>query len=430
MSEKEKERDPVLFYGALALAVLIPGQLTPVSRVPATPADIFVFALAGWIILRAAVRRQWGLVWPPGFLWLFVAAAVVCALRIEPDPDRVREIAFETGVDLVQTVELFLLAPFVFLNAFRTERDLVRGAVALGVGTALTMVPALGQFAQAARSGGPLDEQTGTVRGLFGSRTLYATHLAMALPLLYALGQRARSAAARAAPAVLCLLGLATAIIAGPFLALVFGLVLVCLLAPEARGRRVGRAALVAALAVCILLLSPLRAEQIGGLGIMQRGSDQYIDLRYAEWLAGFALMRDGHRMIVGSGPGQYQKEIDAYVIEETDPTVLKLEKDFQNQYIVYGVTLGLTGLLAYVYVLLRAIGAAWRAWRQSPAGQPLHMFSLGLLAGLLAFVLCNFYANAIVRGTGLTFALLVSFAVLAERLSAPAEQGQGASAQ
>jgi uncharacterized membrane protein YeaQ/YmgE (transglycosylase-associated protein family) len=128
----------------------------------------------------------------------------------------------------------------------------------------------------------------------------------------------------------------------------------------------------------------------------------------FAEWGAAVNMLGSLTRPVaaIGAGPGQYQEAIGGYY--GAIPKDGKLEPDMQSQYLVYVCELGLGGLFALAYFLVSLGVGVRRGLSGQPAG-----WNRGVLAGaagaLAAFVVLNLFGCTIVRGTGVTVALLAS---------------------
>ncbi|MBD3176778.1 MAG: hypothetical protein GF320_16490 [Armatimonadia bacterium] len=140
-------------------------------------------------------------------------------------------------------------------------------------------------------------------------------------------------------------------------------------------------------------------------------GERDVLALRYAEWGAALDMLGSRERpvAVIGAGPGQYQEKIGGYF--GVLPKSGKLEPDFQNQYLVIAVDLGLVGLMAFVLLMWRSGRVAWS--RLPVADGDLPDVLPALIGALAALVVANFFGGTLVRGTGVTILFIVSLIIL-----------------
>jgi hypothetical protein len=140
-------------------------------------------------------------------------------------------------------------------------------------------------------------------------------------------------------------------------------------------------------------------------------GERDVLALRYAEWGAALDMLGSRERpvAVIGAGPGQYQEKIGGYF--GVLPKSGKLEPDFQNQYLVIAVDLGLVGLMAFVLLMWRSGRIAWS--RLPVADGDLPDVLPALIGALAALVVANFFGGTLVRGTGVTILFIVSLIIL-----------------
>jgi len=141
---------------------------------------------------------------------------------------------------------------------------------------------------------------------------------------------------------------------------------------------------------------------------------------QYIEWYAALGWSTPRQRALAtGVGPGNYQLNIGPYY--GGLPNEEKMPLDSNNLYLVQGVSLGILGLGALLWVLSYFGGQARLALRRFPHD----WLGAAVLASLAAFLAVNLFHALIVRGVGLVLAFILSLAIIAARRDAHEDKAQ-----
>lgn len=449
--------DPILTGLVLLLVVLMPTQRSIKANV--TPADLVLGLAFAWLVGSAALRfllrrpDRLRLVWPPVPFWIYLFVVGLSCLRLPSDLEHILQDAGSQYQDplrvliakeILQTVELFFIAPLVLMNGLRTRRMVV---VAASLLVGVTCLVVLWGGAQAGSHKG-----AEIVKATFGSRLVYGGFLAVALPLVWALalglsaaGASMRNTLISVGLCAMVFVGLYSMPAFGPFWATALGLVVVASALPGSTGARWGRTAAALVLIVVPWALAPhsreFRTSSVA-LQVTNESGEKAIADRYAEWQAAHAMtmanevggtvtqepgypLYAGGNAVVGLGPGRYQDKISTY--GEFLP-VNKIEADSQNQYLVMAPTLGLTGVFAFAMLLGEGIRSGLRG-RDTETDVPLAAaVSAGLVGSLASLAVACLYLTPLVRGLGLVVILVLALAMALGSRPAepPGPQGPG----
>jgi len=184
----------LVFLLILAMA----NQLQPVLplgayRLPIPIADVVLLLAFVGVILSVGSRKLRGLKLPPLQAWALVAVSVVALLRTHGRADAAKEI--------IQFVEYFLIAFFVFANVAET-RDLRPFLIVFAVSTALAVGWAACQYADLSGSAlrfvwaacryANMEGSAFCVSAGYDNRNALGAFLALAVPMLYGLALYAR----------------------------------------------------------------------------------------------------------------------------------------------------------------------------------------------------------------------------------------------
>jgi len=274
------------------------------------------------------------------------------------------------------------------------------------------------------------------VKALFGSRLIYGAFLAMSLPLVWALALGMMTIGRAGGNQLLLSGGLSAAIFLGlytmpafgAFWGAALGLAVAALALPGPKALRVSRLLATIGMVAACAFVAPL-SQEFGTSSVAlvtEEFGDVGISRKYSEWQAVHGLMMarevdgdnqecSGGNAVVGLGPGLYQDKTPQY---GDFLQVRKVERDSQNQYLVFGSTLGITGILAFGLLMSAGIRSAWRCRSSEGTDSMLRVVAAGMIGSLAALALVSLYANVIVRGTGVTVMLALCLAFIAERLS------------
>lgn len=479
-----KRLDARRFDGLLLalLVVTMCGQIDPVTmgrdmfvisgyvekQLKVALCDLVLFGTFVWFVVRTTMLRAWNrLWWPPLPCWALLAALLVSVAHsprviesvvtfVHPTPGlsadarhRLLQAPREAIAEVVQFAGYFLVAPWLFVNLLRDRRDrktdevaIERRSLALWAfagGVALNLAVGIVQLAGTVGRGTALDSTTAP-RGLWSSPNLYGSFFAIALPLLWARAVsgeaiRLQYARARTRGLVMTLALAAGALLtmATPFAAVAqgFGMAMAALLRASARGLALTALLLVFA-AWSWRGIEPMYAARAPylqwkehaapphGEGASSSGPQRYeVQKRWIEWEAaqGWSAPRDA-TVATGVGPGNYQLNIGKYYV--TLPNIKKMPPDSNNFYLVQGVSLGLTGLAALLWILGHFAGEARRAAEINRAD----WLGAGTFAFLAAWLVVNVFHALLVRGLGLVLAFGLALAIVA-RMSAGAARSE-----
>ncbi len=430
-SPEARRGDPILAGLVLLLVVLMPTQRSIKANV--TPADLVLGLAFAWLlgstVLRFLLRRgnRPEFLWPPVPFWIYLFVVGLACLRLPSDLPHILEDAgsdyqdplkVQVAKEILQTIELFLIAPLVLVNGLRTRRMVV---VAASLLVGVTCLVVLWGGAQAGSHRG-----VEVVKATFSSRLVYGGFLAVALPLVWALalglsapGSSMRNTLISVGLCAMVFVGLYSMPAFGPFWATALGLVVVSSTLPGGAGARWGRTVAALVLIVVPWALAPHRAEfrtPSVALQVTNEAGEKAIADRYAEWQAAHAMtmayevggtvtqepgypLYAGGNAVIGLGPGRYQDKVSTY--GEFLP-VNKIEADSQNEYMVIAPTLGLTGVFAFAILLGEGLRSGLRG-RDETTDPPLaRVASAGLVGSLASLALACLYLTPLVRGLGL----------------------------
>jgi hypothetical protein len=323
--------------------------------------DVVVgLAFLAWAA-RTTLRREWKKVLLPPFpCWLFVGVAVLSmlhspqifeALSTVHHPLKLLKVqAFREAMTEVVEYTLYLLVAYtLFANLMRNPQRLKVGVY--GFCAVATGVMALGLFQWFAG-------RAADVTATFGSRNIFNGFLCMTLPLMFAL----------------------------------------------ARGNeKPTRQWLAGCAVVGVVLLLP----SLTHLAVLH-DPDGDVKKQYVEWQAALNMMEDTreNNFLLGVGTGNYQLNVGRYY--GFLPNKEKMPRDSNNLYLVIGGSMGLFGLMAWVWILAHHLKLANALRRQTPDAWR-RSLAVGLWGSLWAFVFINLFHALLVRGTGLVMVFLLA---------------------
>jgi O-antigen ligase len=429
----------LLAAAGLALAVLIKPWLglpllamvapwaalrpLPVGGLPVDGADLaLALVLTAWLAQGVAQRR---IVVPhPPLLWPLLAVLAALGLSLLAAPSY-RE-GLPELLKWLQVLALYLAT--VALLPRQRVGWLIAGVLAAAAAQAL-----LGLYQFLTQSGPDAFILLGRFMRAFGAfrqPNPYAGYLGLVAPLaislaLWSWSNRRRTgirlSVALGAVAALISLGLLVSWSRGAWLAFGAAVAVVIL----AHSRRAAPAVL-ALTGAAILALSVSGAADLLPASVTGRLSElqQYVGLidvartevndanfsvieRIAHWQAALAMWRD--HLWLGVGPGNYAVVYDQYNL----PRWYEPLGHAHNIYLNFAAEAGLLGLLAYGWLWLAGL---WQALRRAAAPDRFAAaVGAGILGGLVAASVHNFFDNLWVQHIYLTLALLLGLlAVLA----------------
>jgi len=390
--------------------------------------------------------------WPPITLPLLAAAWMALSLaallwRTRGEGLPCGNAAKSGFKEILQFCEYFLVAYLVFAEAFRSERVRRWALFVLALSVVAAVAAALMQY----RSSGPV---TAVVGSKFADRHTFGMFLALALPLIWGVAIFSNNWWQRAIVALMLLGALCVILAGGPFLALCAGLLVVAALRGGFRFLATGLALLL----LCTQLLPHLprrNSDVLLDSVALYRTSDPYgvfnevipdaqqrlsakrralsarimerqpvespgeipdeadyawkWSQRYQEWQVALNMM--SQNPWVGVGTGAYQQKVGPYYGEMPKYAKNLMEPDALSFYMVWGAGVGVPFLLLFGWMLLRAGRSAALACFSERSS-----FDRGLAAGVLgslaAFLVGGVFTDPLVRGVGITTALVLAFAL------------------
>ncbi len=401
--------------------------------------DVVFLLVALYFVARVIQMRAWKrLWWPPLPCFALIFALVLAALHSGSIMGAIAASVSEHGfgpraflakeskealAEIAQWSAYFLVAPWLFVNLLHDRRDenqfVSRRQLALGTFALAALASGLAAAAQVQSF------KESAPRGFFGSAHVYDAFLALALPLFLEAESSDARAQARWWTVALALIFVALFTVVSPFALVGAGIGLICALVAR-RGvvkLKAFRLAVVMALAtLCVGLwrvpsaLLPYRSAEISLSSPQQKVKKQFI-----EWQAalGWSVPRE-RAFATGVGPGNYQLNIGPFY--NSLPNEEKMPPDSNNLYLVQGVSIGVLGLGALLWVLAHFWAMAWRAAKQFPAD----WLGAGVVGALSSWLVVNAFHALIVRGAGLILAFLFALAVIAAQF-APSERNNEA---
>ncbi len=415
-----------LGYATKTLAVALP--------------DVVFLLVALYFVARVVQLRAWKrLWWPPLPCFALIFALVVSGLHSGSVVNAVATSLAENGLgprafitkeskevlaEIVQWSAYFLVAPWIFVNLLHDRRSkpeietetaaenevfISRRSLAIGAFTLAVMASGIAALAQ-------LQSFTASApRGFFASSNVYGAFLALAIPLLLENESSDTRTQVRSWMLSLALLFVALWTVASvwSFVAIAVGLVCVGLARRGGVRLKAFRLSLVAALAVLTFgfwrlprSLAPYRAEST-----TLSSEKQAVKKQFVEWGAalGWSVPRE-RAFATGVGPGNYQQNIGP--LYNSLPNEEKMPPDSNNLWLVQGVSVGILGLGALLWVLLHFWSSAWRAAKKFPDD----WLGAGVVGALSSWLFVNTFHALVVRGAGLVLAFLFALAVIALR--------------
>ena len=376
--------------------------------------SIFLLWLAT-VIVRGRLRE---IVRPPAAIWAVIAVAALSALGATSMMSAVVEIA-KLGLYFVAVYALFA-------DVLRGQHRLVVAAKAVAIAATLSILAALYQYFTV--------DDIMDVSGAFTNRNYYSAYLVMVLPLLYGLAIWSQDTLHRAWFIGLVVVGSLTMLAGTQFwtLALVL-LVISALKSLRALGfYLIGTTLLLVLIAVALPhnreavfteVADPIERGEVFNVPVGEE-PPTLVKKRWLEWHPALVMLTDN--FLFGVGPGNYQMHIGEQTNWGYVPNFRTIETGTNNVYLVIAASMGFTGLVAF----LAWIGHFWRLARKNWM-QADDYWSKGLCWGLLGsisgIILVNLFADLLVRGTSLlwalVFAMIASIAVRGFTGSSPTDE-------
>ncbi len=344
---------------------------------------------AGWPTLSGLFRRT------PLVIFLFLAAI---AMSVMHAGYRLKSIK-----DLIQAVEYFLLAFWLFTSLLDDPARRARALRWAGVVLTAILLLALAQYAWPAAE---IDNLK--VGGTFTNRNVLGGFLALTLPVVGGLLLYDPVPLRKTWYAIL-LIGGAWVLLSGGAaigLGVAFGLL---------TAWHHPRTTALAGLAVVIILsaapLLPRSNPTVWSQSIALFDDDGVPTQRYTEWQAA-RFMSEDHPLL-GVGQGLYQDHIGTYYGYLPSPEHAA-EPDTQNLYLVLGSSAGIPAAILFILMLAVFHGRALRAAHHAtdPVTRGL---AWGVGAGLIGFGVACLWSPLLVRGIGIPLAFIMALATVLE---------------
>lgn len=400
--------DHIIWLLAVALVLVAPTHFSYALEQKDGPfilyADLFAAAIVGlWLLVTVAQRRLREVLRPPAAIWAVLAVALLSALGATS--------RISAAVEIAKLTLYFVAVYALFVNVFRGQHRLVIAAKAVAASGTVVILIALYQYVTA---DDPMD-----VRGTLTNRNYYGAYIVMVLPLLYGMAIWTRDSLHRSWFIGVVVLGAFTMLAGIQFwcLALVL-LVMSALKSLRALGYYVAGATLVIVIIVAALpknqhaifteVADPIERGAVFNVPVGEE-PPTLVKKRWLEWHPALVMLSDN--FLLGVGPGNYQLHIGEQTNWGYVPNFRKIEAGTNNLYLVIGGSIGFIGLVAFVAWIGRFWRLAERNWAR--AGDDWSMgICWGLLGSVYGIVLVNIFAELLVRGSSLLWALI--FAMIA----------------
>ncbi len=144
--------------------------------------------------------------------------------------------------------------------------------------------------------------------------------------------------------------------------------------------------------------------------------NENRIKQQYLEWIA--ASTGTAKNALTGTGPGTYQEHIGQYFGSLDKPNVNALEPDTNNTYAVIGLTMGVPGLLCFLFLLLESLTLSLCTAFSLTVPKQIRGAAAGCAGSLFACIFLCLFTVPLVRGTGIIMALLLSMAAYGHHLT------------
>jgi len=235
------------------------------------------------------------------------------------------------------------------------------------------------------------------VRATFGSQNIYGGFWAMVAPLILATGLLSQSRWVKLWAFLIVAIASFTLLSGGALLALV---VVLPWLAARVRCR--------SGWAVFGVLVLGLGILSLGRTRTYREGIAQFVNLRdaegdlkkqYIEWQADANMLAE--RFLTGVGVGNYQLNVGTYYLHL--PNKEKMPLDSNNLFLVIASSMGITGLLAFIYLLRHYALVALTLYKHANDPER-RAWALGCWGGLWGFAITSVNHALLVRGTGMLF--------------------------
>lgn len=396
----------ILWGGLLLILTLANQEAVQFAGVRLTPADLLILILSGLTFLDVFIKDK-----IKGFITLhkelffhilfllFIFISILFSNSIELDKDSLKE--------FIQFSLYFHLAYVVFQHSLKNETFekfsliLFNGTISLSILWALK---------QNYTEGLPAFD----IKASFSNNNTYSYFLCLSLPFILMTSIKKKSILQKvlclfnliggfltiySGPAMFCLWSgiLLVSLFHSKLLSVLSVLILFCLSAfYQNHNGREHREILINSFAL-------YKMPDIGWQSEYGHEKDEvFVDPRYTEWQLSINVLEE--YPIFGLGLGHYQQKIGEYIGYLPFPEGPK-EPDRNNFYMVLLASTGLTGLCAFILLLLSWFQKAVHLLKQSNS-----FYATTLLSLLFSFTIINLWSSTIVRGIFPTFVFMICY--------------------
>ncbi|MEW6356401.1 MAG: O-antigen ligase family protein [Planctomycetota bacterium] len=424
----------------------IAGLIDKIPSAHFTLADALVWIIFVLWIIKVIVYREIKLVrLPPLPIAVFV---ILACLSIIPWVNRDAGSIDKSSAlkELIQYLEYFLVAYLVIANNADTEKTFRRLVRVLIFTTTVVVAIAQMQYysdncpcvKQFATHLGPLSDAAQRliivppgdamgIRGTFSNRNVLGAFLALTLPFLWGVAlahKRGFGIVTRVWAVIITVAGLMTITSGGAMIAVLFSILAITFIRDEKFFSVLAVLVLVFAICAALFLKGPLQrleAERVPrpNITLLQDSVKLYKQSdaekrgygwqqRYVEWQAAVSAITA--HPIFGVGIGNYQQNINQYYGEIDKPSENYMEADAMNGLLILGVTMGIPGLVAFLWILFKFQKFGAQGFSLLPPGLA-KGFSLGIYGAMTSALIMSLFTSVLVRGVGLVFVILIALA-------------------
>jgi len=364
--------------------------------------------------------------------------------------------------ELIQYIEYFIVGYLIVANNTDTERSFRRIVRLLILTSTIVIAVAMFQYwscycpcvKDTAGKLGPLSgpltrllhvdqgDAMG-IRGTFSNRNVLGAFLAMMLPLLWGVAlahKKGLAIVTRTWAVILTVAGLSVMTSGGAMIAVLFSILAITFIRDEKFFSILAVLVLVFAIGAGLFLKSKLQRLEAKcaarpNITMLQDSVKLFKQSdakpprnygwqqRYVEWQA--AVNAITVHPILGVGVGNYQQNINQYYGEIAKPAENYMEADAMNGLLILGMTMGLPGLVAFLWILFKFQKFGAQGFSLLPPGLE-KGFALGIYGAMTSVLIASLFTNVLVRGVGLVFIILLALAGQVNDLApdeAPEEQ-------
>ncbi|NOZ24113.1 MAG: O-antigen ligase family protein, partial [Planctomycetes bacterium] len=459
-----------------------PTPAQPAAQAPSAPAEEGEGAIARLIgkIPHARFTLADALVWIIFVLWVvkIIVYKEIKQVRLFPLPIlvfvilailsmviQIKSIDKPSAVkELLQYIEYFILGYLIIANNADTEKSFRRIVRLLILTSTIVITVAMFQYwssycpcvKDTAGKLGPLSgpltrllhvdkgDAMG-IRGTFSNRNVLGAYLALMLPFLWGIAlahKKGLAIVTRTWAVILTVAGLSVMTSGGAMLAVLFSILAITFIRDEKFFSILAVLVLVFAIGAGLFLKSKLQRLEAKyaarpNITMLQDSIKLFKQSdaakrgygwqqRYVEWQA--AVNAITVHPIFGVGVGNYQQNINQYYGEILKPAENYMEADAMNGLLVLAMTMGIPGLVAFLWILFKFQKFGAQGFSLLPASLE-KGFALGIYGAMTSVLIASLFTNVLVRGVGIVFVILLALAGQVNDLSpdeAPEEPKEG----